>query len=191
MRRTLWVRSNLVQRAFLAQTLVTSKTISVKNIFWVCWLYTWVEWFWLVRTISFAISVPFQKGNVVTTQVLDPVYSIVQRWQLKTSECHSKRGGGERTDQSESAACPPHRLSHTIDMAFGDWSCHLKANEEIHSNKGYIHTYTGHALKNVRVQFKNFIGLFFKMLHLKCFCTNTASMRKKTCYCMVLDFAVV
>jgi hypothetical protein len=30
------------------------------------------------------------------------------------------KGGGERTDQSESAACPPHPLSHTIDMAFGD-----------------------------------------------------------------------
>jgi hypothetical protein len=25
----------------------------------------------------------------------------------------------ERTDQSESAACPPHPLSHTIEMAFG------------------------------------------------------------------------
>jgi hypothetical protein len=36
------------------------------------------------------------------------------------------KGGGERTDQSESAACPPHPLSHTIDMAFGDWSCHLR-----------------------------------------------------------------
>jgi hypothetical protein len=35
------------------------------------------------------------------------------------------KGVGERTDQSESAACPPHPLSHTIDMAFGDWSCQL------------------------------------------------------------------
>jgi hypothetical protein len=30
-----------------------------------------------------------------------------QRWQLKTCECYSKRGGGERTDQSESDTCPP------------------------------------------------------------------------------------
>jgi hypothetical protein len=27
-----------------------------------------------------------------------------------------QKGWGERTDQSESAACPPHPLSHTIDM---------------------------------------------------------------------------
>jgi hypothetical protein len=31
-----------------------------------------------------------------------------------------QNGRGERTGQSESAACPPHPLSHTIDMAFGD-----------------------------------------------------------------------
>jgi hypothetical protein len=30
------------------------------------------------------------------------------------------KGWGERTDQSESAACPPHLLSNTIDMEFGD-----------------------------------------------------------------------
>jgi hypothetical protein len=35
-----------------------------------------------------------------------------------------QKGWGERTDQSQSAACPPHPLSHTIDIAFGDWSCH-------------------------------------------------------------------
>jgi hypothetical protein len=38
-----------------------------------------------------------------------------QRWQLMTSECHSNGGGG-RTDQSESAACPPYPFSHTIDI---------------------------------------------------------------------------
>jgi hypothetical protein len=40
-----------------------------------------------------------------------------------------QKGWGERTDQSESAACPPHPLSHTIDMAFGDWSCHLSSHK--------------------------------------------------------------
>jgi hypothetical protein len=36
-----------------------------------------------------------------------------------------QKGCGERTDQSQSDACPPHPLSHTIDMAFSDWCCHL------------------------------------------------------------------
>jgi hypothetical protein len=71
------------------------------------------------------------------------------------SECHYKRGGGERTDQSESAACPPHPLSHTIDMAFGDWSCHLWERDNA-SWKSY----------------SNFIGeakttLFFKSLEIQ------------------------
>jgi hypothetical protein len=47
------------------------------------------------------------------------------RWQLKTSECHSKRGGGNGLTNQNPPLALPTPLSHTIDMAFGDWSCHL------------------------------------------------------------------
>jgi hypothetical protein len=49
-----------------------------------------------------------------------------QRWQLKTSECHSKRGGGNGLTNQNSPLALHTPLSHTIDMAFGDWSCHLR-----------------------------------------------------------------
>jgi hypothetical protein len=43
--------------------------------------------------------------------------NVNQSPQLKTSECHSNWGGGNGLiNQSKSAVCPPHPLSHTIDM---------------------------------------------------------------------------
>jgi hypothetical protein len=51
---------------------------------------------------------------------------------------------------SESAACPPHPFSHTIDMAFGDWSCHLRSYAHHNINEGAVcctvHDSTGRSL---------------------------------------------